>query len=133
MASKLTQLQQAYLELLLEDPNITVRAAAEATGADPSTIRLYRKDPLFVAEWRKRVVDEVVRPDHLHLLMRAVREKALSAERERDALSAAELYLKMADRMAPREAADMAGASTEALLEHADPDSPAAKLLRAVK
>ena len=52
---KITPRQQKALAALLTCP--TVKAAARAAGLDESTIRRYKQDPAFVAEYKRRCAE----------------------------------------------------------------------------
>lgn len=52
---EITPRQQKALAALLMCP--TVKAAARAAGLDESTIRRYRQDPAFMAEYKRRCAE----------------------------------------------------------------------------
>lgn len=89
--------QAEFLDWLTTvDGRCTKAALAQQLGVSLSTLDNWRRDPIFVAEWEKRLSKLNVRPDRTQAVIDAMFEKAQSGD-----VKAAELYMRLVDRLTP--------------------------------
>jgi hypothetical protein len=100
MESILEPKQEQYLNWLVvpapyREPR-TEEAMAELLGVNDSTLRRWKKKPVFAAEWKKRVEELQGSPERTQKLMDNLYDRALNGDNK-----AAQLYLQATGRMAP--------------------------------
>lgn len=100
MDSILEPKQEQYLNWLVvpapyREPR-TEEAMAEVLGVNESTLRRWKKKPVFAAEWKKRVEEMQGSPERTQKLMDNLYDRALGGDNK-----AAQLYLQATGRMAP--------------------------------
>lgn len=65
-------------------------------GVDETTLRRWKRKPVFKAEWEKRVGDLQQSPERTQKLLDTLYERALSGDN-----NSAKLYLQATNRLAP--------------------------------
>lgn len=92
--------QAAFIEWLT-DPERTEsqNAYCARTGVHVTTVMRWKKDPHFIKAWEKALAEKNVNPERTGTIMDALYEKATSGGN--DAVKAAELYMRLVDRMTP--------------------------------
>lgn len=97
---ELTEQQLAAIDWLCTPPPArdygSEKELAAAIGIAPSTIFRWKKHPAFIKGWEKELARRNQNPDKIQPIMEAMHSKALQGD-----VKAAELYMKLVDRMTP--------------------------------
>ena len=124
--------QLAYLAMLVDESEHRPKyKLAEELGVDHSTLNRWEKNPLFRKAWRQAVIADITKPRHLWEMAQQMRTLATTAIADpKTQLSAADLFVKMVERLMPEDEANpIEEADDDALIEAVGADHPAAKVL----
>lgn len=106
--TELLEKQVLFLEWLV-DPDIqlgkpTLRSIADELQLDPSTLSHWKKEPLFVEAWNKRLSELNVSPERTQRLveqMYLIASGETESARTADQIKAMELYLRFVEKISP--------------------------------
>ena len=104
--------QDKFLEWMLSDPRLpaTQHEWAEENGVHKDSLRRWKRDPKFIAEWEERARQKNISVDRVQSVVDALYNQATSGD-----VKAAQLYLQYIDRFTPKMKVVNEDASTKGL------------------
>lgn len=105
-------LQSEFLDWLLSDPKDPARTEDWALAHDvhKDTVRRWKRDPRFQAEWERRAREKNVSVDRVQDVVDALHRRAVGGD-----VKAASLYLQYVDRFLPKRKVVVEGRDTSEL------------------